>query len=140
MFVLIDRKWKKDTYTIGRVFIDDEFFANSMEDRDRGLTKDMPLKEIQRIKVYGETAIPTGEYDVQMTYSPKYRRMMPEILNVPGWIGVRMHSMNTAKDSEGCIGYGKNDKPGWISNSRATMREFERRLNAVGGRCRLKIV
>lgn len=140
MLVLIERKWKKDTYTIGRVFIDGNFFANSMEDRDRGLVKNMPIGEIQRIKVYGETAIPAGEYDVRMTYSPKYRRMMPEIMDVPGWTGVRLHSMNTAKDSEGCIGFGKNDKPGWISNSRAAMREFEKRLKTAGDVCRLKIV
>lgn len=140
MNVLIERKWKKDAYTIGRVFIDDEFYANSMEDRDRGLTKDMPLKEIERIKVYGETAIPAGEYIVRMTYSPKYRRIMPEILDVPGWSGVRLHSMNTAKDSLGCIGFGKNDKPGWISNSRACMKAFEDRLRAEGGECKLRIV
>lgn len=140
MNVVIERKWKKDTYTIGRVYVNGEFYANSMEDRDRGLTKDMPLKEIQRIKVYGETAIPTGEYIVKMTYSPKYRRVMPQIMDVPGWSGVRLHSMNTAKDSEGCIGFGKNDKPGWISNSRSYMKAFEDRLRAEGGTCSLKIV
>ena len=101
MLVVIDRKWKKDTYTIGRVFIDDVFFANSMEDKDRGLTKDMPLAEIKKRKVYGETAIPAGEYEVRMTYSPKYKRMMPQVMDVPGWTGVRMHSMNEAKDSLG---------------------------------------
>ena len=126
MLVVIDRKWKKDTYTIGRVFIDDVFFANSMEDKDR--------------KVYGETAIPAGEYEVRMTYSPKYKRRMPQVMDVPGWTGVRMHSMNEAKDSLGCIGMGKNDKPGWISNSRATHDEFDKRLEAAGGRCRLRIV
>lgn len=140
MLVVIDRKWKKDTYTIGRVFIDDVFFANSMEDKDRGLTKDMPLAEIKKRKVYGETAIPAGEYEVRMTYSPKYKRMMPQVMDVPGWTGVRMHSMNEAKDSLGCIGMGKNDKPGWISNSRATHAEFDKRLEAAGGRCRLRIV
>lgn len=140
MIVVIDRKWKKDTYTIGRVFIDDVFFANSMEDKDRGLTKDMPLTEIKKRKVYGETAIPAGEYEVRMTYSPKYKRRMPQVMDVPGWTGVRMHSMNEAKDSLGCIGMGKNDKPGWISNSRATHAEFDKRLEASGGRCRLRIV
>jgi hypothetical protein len=140
MIVVIDRKWKKDTYTIGRVFIDDVFFANSMEDKDRGLTKDMPLAEIKKRKVYGETAIPAGKYEVRMTYSPKYKRMMPQVMDVPGWTGVRMHSMNEAKDSLGCIGLGKNDKPGWISNSRATCAEFEKRLIAAGGTCELEIV
>ena len=140
MIVVIDRKWKKDTYTIGRVFIDDVFFANSMEDKDRGLTKDMPLAEIKKRKVYGETAIPAGEYEVRMTYSPKYKRRMPQVMDVPGWTGVRIHSMNEAKDSLGCIGMGKNDKPGLISNSRATHAEFDKRLEAAGGRCRLRIV
>lgn len=140
MIVVIDRKWKKDTYTIGRVFIDDVFFANSMEDKDRGLTKDMPLAEIKKRKVYGETAIPAGEYEVRMTYSPKYKRMMPQVMDVPGWTCVRMHSMNEAKDSLGCIGLGKNDKPGWISNSHATCAEFEKRLIAAGGTCELEIV
>lgn len=140
MLVVIDRKWKKNTYTIGRVFIDDVFFANSMEDKDRCLTKDMPLAEIKKRKVYGETAIPAGEYEVRMTYSPKYKRMMPQVMDVPGWTGVRLHSMNEAKDSLGCIGMGKNDKPGRISNSRATHAEFDKRLEAAGGRCRLRIV
>ena len=111
-----------------------------MEDKDRGLTKDMPMAEIKKRKVYGETAIPAGEYEVRMTYSPKYKRRMPQVMDVPGWTGVRMHSMNEAKDSLGCIGMGKNDKPGWISNSRATHDEFDKRLEAAGGRCRLRIV
>ena len=140
MQILIDRKWKKDTYTIGRVYIDGQFFANSMEDKDRGLYKEMPLEKIKKIKVYGETAIPAGEYIVKMTYSPKYKRIMPQILDVPGWSGVRFHSMNTAKDSLGCVGLGKNDKPGWISNSRATCATFENLLKAAGGVAALKII
>lgn len=140
MLVVIERKWKKDTYTIGRVFIDGNFFANSMEDRDRGLIKNMPLVDIRRIKVYGETAIPTGKYKVTMTYSPKYKRVMPQIMNVKGFTGIRIHSGNTAADSLGCILLGKNDKVGWISNSRETCKKFEELLNKAGGTCDLEII
>lgn len=140
MYVLLDRKWKKDTYTIGRVYIDGVFFSNSMEDKDRGLQQYMSVGEIERLKVYGETAIPRGKYKVTMTYSPKYKRLMPQVMNVKGFSGIRVHSMNTAKDSLGCIGLGKNDKKGRISNSRATCAEFEKLLIAAGGTCDLEIV
>lgn len=96
--------------------------------------------EISRLKVYGETAIPRGKYKVTMTYSAKYKRVMPQMMNVKGFTGIRIHSGNTAKDSLGCILLGKNDKTGWISNSRNTCAEFEKRLIAAGGTCDLEIV
>ena len=140
MKVLIDRKWKKDTYTIGRVYVDGEFFCNSMEDCDRGLRQDMSVGEISRLKVYGETAIPTGKYKVTMTMSAKYKRVMPQIMNVPGYSGVRIHSGNTAADSFGCVLLGKNTKVGWISDSRATCTKFEELLKKAGGTCELEII
>ena len=140
MHVLIDRKWPKRDYTIGLVYINDTFFCNSMEDCDRGLQQWMSVPEIEAAKVYGETAIPKGKYIVTMDYSPKYKRAMPHIMNVKGFSGIRIHSLNTAKDSFGCIGFGYNDKKGWISNSRATCAEFEKRLIAAGGTCELEIV
>ena len=139
MKVLIERKWPKPSYTIGRVYIDGEFFCNSLEDRDRGLRQDMSVGEISRIKIVGETAIPTGKYKVTMTYSAKYKRVMPQIMNVPGYTGVRIHSGNTAADTLGCILLGKNDKPGWISQSRDTCKRFEELLVAAGGTCELEV-
>lgn len=140
MKVLIERKWPKPSYTIGRVYVDDVFFSNSLEDRDRGLRQDMSVGEISRIKVAGETAIPKGKYKVTMTFSPKYKRVMPQIMAVPGSTGVRIHSGNTAADTLGCVLLGKNDKPGWISNSRETCKKFEDMLIAAGGTCELEIV
>ena len=140
MKVTIERKWKKDTYTIGIVSIDGVQFCNSMEDRDRGLRQDMNIGEISRLKVAGTTAIPSGKYKVSMTYSPKYKRIMPQIMNVKGFSGIRIHSGNTAKDSLGCVLLGKNDKVGWISNSRATCERFEAILKANGGICDLEII
>lgn len=140
MEAVLERAWKRDTYTIGRVFIDGKWFSESLEDPDRGLTQDMPLEEIKRRKVYGETAIPTGTYTVKMTWSPKYKRMMPEVLNVPGFSGIRIHSGNTEKDSLGCILLGRNTKVGMVTESRKTCKEFERLLEAAGGECKLTIV
>lgn len=139
MKVRIERKWKKDGYTVGRVYIDDVFFCNSMEDKDRGLRQDMSVGEISRLKVDGVTAIPTGKYKVSMTYSPKYKREMPHVMNVKGFTGIRIHSGNTAADSEGCILLGNNNRVGWISNSRETCKRFEQMLINAGETCDLEI-
>ncbi len=120
------RKWPKAAYTVGRFYVGTAFFGNSMEDADRGLWQTMPLAEIQRRKVWGETAIPKGTYVVKLTYSSKfasrawgykYRGLVPQIMDVPGFEGIRIHPLNRAEDSLGCIGVGKNDKVGWISSS-----------------------
>lgn len=140
MKVTIDRKYKKDTYTIGIVYVDGARFSECIEDRDRGLTQTMPLAKITSRKVYGETAIPSGTYQVRMSYSNRFGRIMPEVLNVPGFSGIRIHSGNTAKDSLGCILLGKNDKVGWVSNSRATCQRFEELLKKAGGTCTLEII
>lgn len=119
MLVTIDRAWKRDGYTISRLYVNGELFGcNTLEDTDRGLRQDMALDEIKKIKVYGETAIPSGSYECVYTYSTRFKKMLPLLLNVPGFDGIRIHSGNSAKDTLGCILVGKNDKKGWISNSR----------------------
>lgn len=124
MDILVERLWKKDTYTIGKVYVNGKYFCNSIEDKDRGLTSDMPLDEIKKKKVYGETAIPSGTYKVAYTMSPKYKRMMPLVEGVKGFDGIRIHSGNTAKDSLGCILLGKNTKVGMVTESRVTCNSF----------------
>ena len=110
----------KEKYTIGRLYIDGEYFCDTIEDKDRGLNNDMGLAEILAKKRYGETAIPTGHYEVEITYSPKYKRMMPEIKDVKGFSGIRIHSGNTAKDTLGCLIVGKNTVVGMVTDSRKT--------------------
>lgn len=126
MEIVVDRKWKKDTYTISNVYIDGVFFSNSIEDTDRGLNSSMSLEEVKSKKIYGETAIPTGTYVLKMTYSnrfgtrvwaSKYGGKVPEVLNVKGFSGVRIHPGNTAKDTLGCILVGKNNVKGKVTNS-----------------------
>ena len=119
MTIRIDRKWKKAEYTISKVYINGRYFGcNALEDTDRGLLQTMQITELQRRKIKGKTAIPRGYYDVRITYSPKYKRMMPLVVDVPAFSGIRLHSLNKPEDSEGCIGFGKNDKVGWISDSK----------------------
>lgn len=133
MELLVERAWPKKTYTIGKFYVDGKRIGESMEDADRGLSQTMTESQIAKIKVYGETAIPVGRYAVKMSYSPKFAKrawakpddgMVPEICGVPGFSGVRIHPMNSAKDSLGCIGIGKNDKKGWISQSTAYYRNL----------------
>lgn len=129
MELYVDRAWKKATYTIGDLFIGNKKFSNTLEDIDRGLHQDDYLDDIVRKKIYGKTAIPAGRYEVALTYSPKFAKTkwaamtqgkVPELLNVPGFSGVRIHPGNSADDTYGCILVGFNTKVGWISNSQTT--------------------
>lgn len=110
----------KETYTIGRLYVDGVYFCDTIEDKDRGLDDSMSENEIIKKKIYGQTAIPTGHYNIEITYSPKYKRMMPLILNVKGYSGIRIHSGNTAKETLGCLIVGKNTKVGMVTDSRNT--------------------
>ena len=139
MKLTLKRIARKEGYTIGRLYIDDAYFCDTLEDRERGLEQAMPLDMIKRIKVKGETAIPTGTYELSMRHiSPKYSRkkafaftggVMPRLLNVPGYEGVLIHSGNTAADSEGCILVGENKAVGKVLNSMATFKALWSVLN-----------
>ena len=82
-------------------------FGYACEDQDRGLDASMSLDEIVRLKVSGRTAIPAGRYRVKRTWSPKYQRLMPLLLDTKGYKGIRIHAGNDADDTEGCILPGK---------------------------------
>ena len=73
----LERKWKKEKYTIGNLYVNGVFFSNVLEDTTRGLRQDMTPEEIQKIKVYGETAIPAGKYEVRITLSARFRCPLP---------------------------------------------------------------
>ena len=122
MEILVERKWKKDNYTIGNLYINGKWFSNTLEDKDRGLKDSMSLTEIKAIKKSKITAIPTGTYEVTLNIvSPKFSKYpfynsinggrVPRLLNVKGFEGVLIHVMDGPKGaelSEGCIGIGRN--------------------------------
>ena len=139
MELKVERKWKKDTYTIGKMYVNGKYFCDTLEDKDRGLKNTDPIAKIKSVKVYGETAIPTGKYEVLMnTISPKfaassfYKRVcggkVPRLKNVPGWEGVLIHSFNTALESYGCVGVGKNTIKGKITESRVTFEKLYKEM------------
>lgn len=133
MVLKLFRKYPKETYTIGAFNVNGVRFHESMEDKDRGLTSDMSLSEILSKKVYGQTAIPKGTYKVILSVSEKFKKkpwaakyggLVPEIVGVKGFSGVRIHPLNTAEESLGCIGIGENKVKGKIINSVKCYDEF----------------
>lgn len=154
MTLIVARKYPKATYTIGNLYVGRDLFCNTLEDCDRGLLKTMALSEIRGRKIYGETAIPRGEYEVDMeTVSPKYSQIewyrklcggkMPRLKEVPGFEGVLIHPGNTAIDTLGCILVGENKKKGMILNSRACFAKLYARMLAAhkrGEKITIKII
>lgn len=124
MNITLNRIAKKSKYTIGKLYIGGEYFCDTIEDTDRGLTQTMTDAQIKSKKVYGQTAIPTGTYRVIISYSNKFKRQMPLLLNVPGFLGIRVHSGNTEKDTEGCLIVGKNKVVGKVIESKDTYNKL----------------
>lgn len=132
MEIKIDRAWKKPSYTISRVFVDGELFGcNCLEDTDRGLKQGMSVKDVCAKKQYGQTAIPSGTYNVVINYSPRFKKNLPLLENVTGFAGIRIHPGNTAKDTEGCLLFGKNSAPGFVGNSRYWTEKIVERISAA---------
>lgn len=122
----VTRNWKKDTYTIGKFYVNGVYWCNTLEDKDRGLESSMSEMVITSRKRYGETAIPLGTYTVGLTYSSKfatrpwaskYNGRLPLLDNVKGFSGIRIHPGNTAKDTLGCLLLGENKTKGKVLNS-----------------------
>lgn len=138
----VERRWPKDTYTIGRLYVDGVLFCNTLEDKDRGLKQTDSLVYIKSRKVYQETAIPKGVYKVAMNViSPKYsasawywklcQGKVPRLLNVPGWEGVLIHTGNNALQTAGCLLVGKNTKVGQLTESKATFEKLYKKMRAA---------
>lgn len=143
MKLTLERKWPKSTYTIGNLYINGQYFCNTLEDVDSGLTQDMDENTIFDIKVKGQTAIPKGTYTLSWSYSPKFKKYMLAVNNVPGFSGIRIHAGNTDKDTEGCILVGKNTKVGQLTCSRATLMQLNEIVKAAihgGQKIELEIV
>lgn len=105
MKLLLKRIALKDNYTIGKLYIDDKYFCDTLEDA------------VRDVKIKHKTAIPKGIYKVTLTPSPKYKRILPRLHNVPEFTGVLIHRGNTIDDTSGCILVGENKKKGMVLNS-----------------------
>lgn len=117
MKILVKRIAKRPTYTIGKMYLDGKYFCDTLEDTDRNISQSTPLDTIKKVKLPNNTAIPTGTYKVIVNISPKFKRLLPRLLNVPGFDGVLIHRGNTDKDTSGCILIGENKVVGKVINS-----------------------
>lgn len=145
MKLFLDRKYKKSTYTIGKLYIDGVYFCDTLEDKDRGLKDTDSLATIKRIKVAGETAIPRGTYKLRLDrQSPKYlynrswnekykfcNGFLPLIDGIKGFSGCLIHIGNDNGDTAGCVLVGKNTQVGKVLQSTATFKALYIKLKAA---------
>lgn len=113
----------RPTYTIGKLYIDDVYFCDTIEDTVRDLNKNGKFDNGEK-KVHSKTAIPYGIYEIKWTYSPRFKKYTPQLMNVPSFEGIRIHAGNTSADTEGCLILGKNKQVGKVLNSRTTINKF----------------
>lgn len=105
--LLVKREFFAETYTIGKLYVDGVYFCDTLEN---------PVRP-EGVKIPNETAIPYGTYKVIVNFSPKFKRLLPRLLNVPMFDGILIHRGNSVKDTSGCILVGENKVKGMVLNS-----------------------
>lgn len=105
--LLVKREFFAETYTIGKLYVDGVYFCDTLEN---------PVRP-EGVKIPNETAIPYGTYEVIVNFSPKFKRVLPRLLNVPMFDGILIHRGNSVKDTSGCILVGENKVKGMVLNS-----------------------
>ena len=131
MELQLKREIFTDISTIGSLTIDGKFECYILEDKDRGINNTLTLEQILRVKVYGKTAIPYGRYEIDWTMSARFKKMMPILLNVIGWSGIRIHSGNTEIDSLGCLLCGTRKITNRITESTIATNKLYAKIEAA---------
>jgi len=134
MELKLKRIARRETYTIGHLYVDGNYCCDTVEDRDRGLSQSLPVSVNIAKKRKGMTAIPTGRYRVTLeVQSPKYSKFksyewcngyLPRLINVPAFDGILIHAGNSAVDSSGCLLVGENKVVGKVLNSMVTLKRL----------------
>lgn len=119
MKITVKRLHKTDTSTIGELYIDEVFECYTLEDIER------------EVKIKCETAIPKGTYKVIINQSNRFKKLMPLLLNVPNFEGVRIHSGNTNHDTEGCILVGQTRSKNFIGQSRKAFDKLFKKMQTA---------
>ena len=133
--IKIIRDTFSDESTIGKLYIDGEYFCETLEDKDRFL-------EAGGVKIYGKTCIPRGVYKLVITMSSRFKKELPLLLNVPQFEGIRIHAGNTAADTDGCILLGRARRNNFVENSRDAVNEFIEKLREAlnnGEKCEIEV-
>lgn len=131
MELQLKREIFTDESTIGSLTIDGKFECYILEDKDRGINDTLTLEQIMRVKVYGKTCIPYGRYEVDWTMSARFKVMMPILLKVKGFDGIRIHKGNTEIDSLGCLLCGTRKKNNMITESTLATRNLYTKIEAA---------
>ena len=116
MELLLKRRYKGPTYTVGSLYLNGKYFCDTIEDKVRDLTKEPKVKH--------KTAIPAGTYKVIVNMSPKFKRELPRLLNVPHFEGILIHGGTSADSSSGCVILGENKIKGKVINSAKYVNEL----------------
>lgn len=111
MKLLLLRDHFTNSTTLGKLYVNGIFQCYTLEDKDRELEKGNE-------KLYGETAIPRGSYQVIIDYSNRFKRELPRLKDVPQFEGIRIHPGNTHEDTHGCILVGSGTSGDKLFNSR----------------------
>lgn len=119
MKIKVDRIYKGESYTIGRMYLNGEYFCDTLEDA------------IRPVKIPNETAIPAGTYKVEVTYSPRFKRNLPLLIDVPNYTGIRIHNGSNKDHTSGCILVGFNTSKGILSDSRKTSDKLTNLLKSL---------
>lgn len=125
------RKIYSKNSTVGELFINGTFFCFTLEDLCRDINRDGDLNDPGEAKVYGKTAIPAGRYQVLINMSNRFKKLMPLLVNVPGFEGIRIHNGNTAAHTEGCILVGASKAVDFVGKSVDTFDKLMIRLRAT---------
>lgn len=126
MEIEVWREQSKALATMGTMYVDDattRLALFSLEDQMRP----------EGVKVYGETAIPAGRYEIKITRSRKFKKYLPLLVDVAGFDGVRIHSLNNRKQTEGCIGVGLECAEEEIHRSREAMNKLMAKIARPAG-------
>lgn len=121
MIIELFRKYKKPGYIIGKMYIDDVYFCDTLEPEWRDYINGEE-------KIPGYSAIPEGIYEVRFAYSPRFKKSKLRLERVPMFSGILIHEGNTMLDTQGCILVGKNTEVGKVTDSRTTLAKLERRV------------
>ena len=119
MKIKVDRIYKGESYTIGKMYLNGEYFCDTLEDA------------IRPVKIPNETAIPAGIYKVEVTYSPRFKRNLPLLVDVPNYTGIRIHNGSNKDHTYGCILVGFNTSKGILSDSRKTSDQLTEKLKSL---------
>jgi hypothetical protein len=118
--LLVKRRWLTELSTSGELWLDGQFFCFTLE----------PPTHSDDVK---PRAIPPGSYDLAISFSPRFRRLMPHVLNVPDFEGILIHFGNYPHDTEGCLLVGSTRSADFVGHSDATFAELFNKLDEAAG-------